>query len=139
MIKKIREGFKRENGFTLIEMLVVVAVLGILATLAVPRIADVTHKAEDSVAKANIKNFHVSMISYRMDNASLQYPTTEQDFTDAGIDPADYGVTDYAVSGDGKAYAAQNSAYVVNTGNITEDDFSTVEGTLTSATTVTLP
>ena len=122
MIKKIREGFKRENGFTLIEMLVVVAVLGILATLAVPRIADVTHKAEDSVAKANIKNFHVSMISYRMDNAALEYPdATTAAFENAGIDPADYGITDYAVSDDGKSYVAKNSAYAVDTGNITGD------------------
>ena len=132
MIKKIRDGLKREDGFTLIEMLVVVAVLGILATLAVPRIADVTHKAEDAVAKANVKNFHVSMISYRMDDEALEYPSTEGEFETANIDPADYGITDYSVASDGKAYVAQNSAYVVNTGNITEDDFATASSGMDS-------
>lgn len=120
MIKKIREGLKRENGFTLIEMLVVVAVLGILATLAVPRIADVTERAEDSVAKANIKNFHVSMISSYMDSENLTYPATRAEFEAEGIDPADYGITDISVNDVtlAKDYAAKNSAYASDEGNL---------------------
>jgi len=130
LIRKIRNSLKREDGFTLIEMLVVVAVLGILATLAVPRIADVTEKTENVVAQSNLKNFHVSMISARMADEDLNYPSvlngTVLDGTE--IDLEDYGIDKLAVEGTGtehKGYvAAINGAdgaqFVIDTGNFIE-------------------
>ncbi|MBM7556889.1 type IV pilin protein [Halanaerobacter jeridensis] len=45
MLKRIREGFSAEAGFTLIELMLVVAVLGIIAGIAVPQITGVRNRA----------------------------------------------------------------------------------------------
>jgi general secretion pathway protein G len=127
LIRKIRNSLKREDGFTLIEMLVVVAVLGILATLAVPRIADVTEKTENVVAQSNLKNFHVSMISARMADEDLDYPSaitgTVLDGTE--IDLEDYGIDKLDVESGAKGYVAaitgaDGAEFVIDTGNFVE-------------------
>ena len=67
---------QRQRAFTLIEVLVVVAILGILAAIIVPRIMDRPDEAKRVAAKADIATLVSQLKIYRLDNGN--YPTTEQ-------------------------------------------------------------
>ncbi len=67
---------KRQSAFTLIEVLVVVAILGILAAIVVPRIMDRPDEAKRVAAKADIAAIVQSLKLYRLDNGF--YPATDQ-------------------------------------------------------------
>lgn len=66
----------RQWAFTLIEVLVVVAILGILAAIVVPRIMDRPDEAKRVAAKADIGAIVQALKLYRLDNGS--YPSTDQ-------------------------------------------------------------
>jgi len=66
----------RQTGFTLIEIMVVVVILGILAAIAVPRIMDRPDTARIAKAKQDIRTLESALQLYRLDN--YRYPTTEQ-------------------------------------------------------------
>lgn len=64
------------RGFTLIEIMVVVAILGILAALVVPKIMGRPDEARIVAAKQDIAAIKQALNLYRLDNT--RYPTTEQ-------------------------------------------------------------
>ena len=66
----------KNRGFTLIEVLVVVAILGILAAIVVPRIMDRPDEAKRTAAKVDIAGLVQALKLYRLDNGT--YPTSEQ-------------------------------------------------------------
>jgi general secretion pathway protein G len=63
-------------GFTLIELMVVVAILGILAALVVPKIMGRPDEARVVAARQDISTLSQALKLYRLDNK--RYPTTEQ-------------------------------------------------------------
>ena len=67
---------KRQSAFTLIEILVVVAILGILAAIVVPRVMDRPDEAKRVAARADIAAIVQSLKLYRLDNGI--YPATDQ-------------------------------------------------------------
>ncbi|HEA25596.1 MAG TPA: type II secretion system protein GspG [Ectothiorhodospiraceae bacterium] len=67
---------KRESGFTLIEVMVVVVILGILAAVVVPKIMDNPDKARIIKAKQDIRAIESALNLYKLDN--FNYPATDQ-------------------------------------------------------------
>lgn len=66
----------RQTGFTLIEVMVVVIILGILAAIVVPRVMDRPDVARVTKAKQDIRALESSLNLYKLDN--FVYPTTDQ-------------------------------------------------------------
>lgn len=69
-------GKYRRAGFTLIEILVVIVVIAILATLVAPNIFQHVGAAKSATAKAQIEMLGAALDAYRLDNGS--YPNTQQ-------------------------------------------------------------
>lgn len=66
----------RRSGFTLIEILVVIVVIAILATLVAPNVFQHVGAAKSATAKSQIEMLGAALDTYRLDNGS--YPTTQQ-------------------------------------------------------------
>jgi len=67
---------KKSRGFTLIELMVVIVILGILAGLVLPRFMGRTEEAKKTKARLQIENLEGALKLYKLDTGT--YPTTEQ-------------------------------------------------------------
>jgi general secretion pathway protein G len=67
---------RRSEGFTLVEIMVVVVILGVLAVLIVPRVVGRTEEARGAAAKHDLAAIMQSLKLYRLDNG--RYPTNDQ-------------------------------------------------------------
>lgn len=67
---------RAQRGFTLIEIMVVVVILGILAAFAVPNIMSNPERARETKAEHDIRTLESQLEMYRLDNH--RYPTTDQ-------------------------------------------------------------
>ena len=75
-MKKVRQKKNTQAGFTLIELMVVIVILGLLAGVIIPRFMGETDKAKVATAKMQIASLESALKMYKLDNGS--YPSTEQ-------------------------------------------------------------
>lgn len=74
-----RKTIKKEGGFTLLELLIVIVIIGILALLIIPNITSAPKKARDTKRKTDITTVRKGLEEYFVDNNS--YPTQLSDLT----------------------------------------------------------
>jgi prepilin-type N-terminal cleavage/methylation domain-containing protein len=65
---------RTQKGFTLIELMIVVAIIGILAAIALPKFADMLEKSRDGATKGNLDSMKSAINMYTADQSGL-YPT----------------------------------------------------------------
>ena len=75
-VRRLAARLRRSAGFTLIEIMVVVVILGILAALVAPNVIRRIDDARVTKAKQDVRAYETALNLYRMDN--FRYPTTEQ-------------------------------------------------------------
>ena len=77
----------KSKGFTLLELLVVIVIIGLLAGYVAPRYFGQVGKSEVQVARAQIDSLEKALDQYRLDNRS--YPSAEQGLDALVAKPAD--------------------------------------------------
>jgi len=88
---------RREAGFTLIEIMVVVIILGILAAIVAPNVIGCVGDAQIAAAKQDIRGIENALKFYRLDN--FAYPTTEQGLQALVTRPSDPTIKNWKSGG----------------------------------------
>lgn len=83
MVKKI----KREEGFTLVELLIVVAIIAILAAIAIPQFSKYRMRSYKSEIDSDTKNAYTAAQAYLTDNSSATVSTIGM-LTEGGYQPS---------------------------------------------------
>ncbi len=92
-----RTGRAAQRGFTLIEIMVVVIIIGLLAAVIVPQVINKVDEARISKAKADIQSLETALTMYRLDNS--KYPTTDQGLQALVVQPTDPSIRHWRIGG----------------------------------------
>jgi prepilin-type N-terminal cleavage/methylation domain-containing protein len=113
--------FHNRKGFTLIELMIVVVIIGILAALAIPRFMKATAKAKQSEAKQLLKQIYTMEHAYRQanstygDNGLTSTPGALFTFPQIGVEIQSSALYTYGI------VAGANTFTATATGNIDDD------------------
>ena len=75
-MRKDKRNKRKQNGFTLIELMVVIVILGLLAGVILPRFMGESDRAKQGIARTQMATLETALKMYKLDNGT--YPTTEQ-------------------------------------------------------------
>ena len=81
-VGKIRAGRKGESGFTLVELMIVMTIIGILAAIAIPSYIRSIQKAKEAVLREDLHTMRTAIDSYTVDKEKA--PDTLDDLVQAG-------------------------------------------------------
>ena len=85
MISKKKQHYPISKGFTLIELMIVIVILGLLSTIIMPRILSRPEQARRMKAKVDIRNIESSLALFKTDTGG--FPTTSQGLKALVSDP----------------------------------------------------
>ncbi len=102
---------KNEKGFTLIELMIVIAIIGILAAIAIPQFSAYRTRSYNSASQADLRNAATAQEAYYVDNqtyagpssltgATFGFYSTENVSINGGFGTDQYTMTAYHSSGD---------------------------------------
>jgi prepilin-type N-terminal cleavage/methylation domain-containing protein len=80
------DGRRRKGGFTLIELMIVVAIVGVLAAIAIPAFARFQLRSKTSEAKINLHSIRVAELAY-LSSGSTFLPAVASPVADAAVSP----------------------------------------------------
>lgn len=100
MLQRIRNKRQGQKGFTLIELMIVIAIIGILAAIAIPNFISYRKRSYDTAAQSDLKNLMTAQEAYYVDNS------TYKDFSNEGSDTASDTIT-LSTSPELKAYLSK--------------------------------
>ncbi|WP_373749779.1 prepilin-type N-terminal cleavage/methylation domain-containing protein [Jeotgalibaca porci] len=84
MRNKIKQLLKKEGGFTLVELLAVLAILALIVGIAVPMIGNVMTKAETSASASEIELIIDAAQMYQLSEEKVTFPVSTDDLVDKG-------------------------------------------------------
>jgi type IV pilus assembly protein PilA len=127
-MKAFWKTLKRQDGFTLVELMVVVAIIGLLSAVAIPNFKKYQAKSKTSEAKLQLAAIYTAMQSWYSD-----YDNYASCLTQMGYDPSPEYASRYFAVGFAAATYAINAASVNNGAPAACVDATTVTGNATAA------
>jgi prepilin-type N-terminal cleavage/methylation domain-containing protein len=103
---------KKDHGFTLIELMIVIAIIGILAAIAIPQFSAYRKRSYNSSAQADVRNIATAEEAYYVESSGYTstlstltgsvygYYQSNNVTTSLGCDTSNYTITGYHGSGD---------------------------------------
>ncbi len=122
--------FHSRKGFTLIELMIVVVIIGILAALAIPRFMQATVKSKQSEAKGILKQIYTMERTYRQEFGAYLACADNAALNAIGVDVPVGAIYAYSVATAGNGFTATATANL-------DDDATTDDWTITDVGTMT--
>ena len=111
MLQRIRNKRQGQKGFTLIELMIVIAIIGILAAIAIPNFISYRQRSYDTAAQSDLKNLMTSQEAYYVDSSTYM-PITADTKGTVSFGGTDAYLSDkVTVGGTGDADGYSMSAY----------------------------
>jgi len=87
-LMETREKMRKQKGFSLIELLIVVAIILIIAAIAIPNLLRARIAANESSAAASVRTIDTAMVSYQTSFPATGYPTAIASLGTGGVNTA---------------------------------------------------
>jgi prepilin-type N-terminal cleavage/methylation domain-containing protein len=116
--------FKKSKGFTLIELMIVVAIIGILAAIAIPNFMNYQCKAKQTEAKSNLGSIRTNMEAYRAEHDTYNATLSSIGFATSGNPRYTYTVaaadtTTFTASASGTINSKNDVWHIIHSGTLT--------------------
>jgi len=120
MLKIFRK--KGQKGFTLIELMIVIAIIGILAAIAIPQFVSYRVKGYNTQAKAELKSYYTACQAYVADTPGKNTPCSWAEIATEFVNSPSVNITtagDERLIGTTSAHTSGTTTYTIgNSGNI---------------------